>query len=123
MMEAGVQNGLVVTPSGKVYERESGILLGDRLSITTEPPTFDNRYQMRPEGASVRGDMVMPNGENWGFQTYASKIEYIGRETYTPQSQSSRDTQWRDAMFASRYGGNANDWVNAAGITFRGNGE
>jgi hypothetical protein len=131
MLEVAMRNGMVVTPSGKVYDAEGGTFLGDQLNITTDPspPAFDGRYRGHPEMASVRGDMVMSNGEQWGFQTDASKVTYIGRETYTTPAQGEREGRQRNYEFASLYGnapahGNmSNDWVNSPGAAFRETGE
>jgi hypothetical protein len=132
MLEVAMQSGMIVTPSGKVYDAESGTFLGDQLNITTEPspPVFAESHHGHFEITSVRGDIVMPDGERWGFQTDASKVTYIDRETYTTPAGVERESRQRqDAMFAFNYGnapayGNrSNDWVNSSGVAFRETGE
>ena len=124
MLEVAMRNGVVVTPSGKVYDRESGIFLGASLQLTSEPEASlftEGRLRFRySEECSVRGDLTMPGGERWTFQTYAAKIVHIDREVYTPPNQGTR-AQQQNVVFArnySRSGGSYSDWVNSVGGSF-----
>jgi hypothetical protein len=124
MLEVAMHNGVVVTPSGKVYDRESGIFLGDNLQLTSGPEMglFDGTMRRYSEDTSIRGDMVMPNGERWGFQTHHSNVTHIDRETYVPPAESERERQWQSESFMRNYslsGGSFSNWVDAAGVSFR----
>ena len=122
MLEVAAQNGMVVTPSGKVYERESGVFLGHSLQLTSaaDPPLFDDSPDST-ERISIRGEMIMANGERWGFQTYPSKVTHIEREVYTPAVWGERERRRENEMFASNYSplyGAHSDWVNSVDGSF-----
>jgi hypothetical protein len=122
MLEVAMGNGIVVTPAGKVYDKENGIFLGDCLQLTSEPqlPTFDNSPYRCSEDVTIHGDMVMPDGGRWGFQTYASKVTHIDNEVYTSPAWGERERRRRNSEFASLYGGPGSfeNWANSSGPSF-----
>jgi hypothetical protein len=116
MLGVAMRNRMVVTPLGKAYDAESGVFLGYSLRLTSAPTRFDDSYLGYPEDPSIRGNLIMPDGERRSFQTYASKVTHIDRETYTPPTQNERER--RRGEFARLYGGFR---VTAAGSMMRWN--
>lgn len=88
MVSQAARRGMVITSTGRVYDKESGELVGTDACINTSPQRLMIRGDLSIHSpSSVTGDVRLLNGQTYGFWIESHLLECVVSANYFAPTQ------------------------------------